>query len=127
MAWVFLTRRHSTQRYSSGGCYPSSSGRPPLALLPPFSFAVVLESMSDSPSAFLTLLFPERRQPLLKALGSCRLLFRTMARLGAKINWNAVNLLSVQELPLSAMCVFRGLHTDATSRPPWYQVLVKDA
>jgi hypothetical protein len=83
-------------------------------------------SFSGSSSPVLSLAFVELRSPDVKAMGCCKLLFRVMDMLDFSVNWEALNISLVLEIPVSRIYLSLPTFNGRGRRTNWGQLRMKD-
>ncbi|KAG0849065.1 hypothetical protein G6F17_011095 [Rhizopus arrhizus] len=81
---------------------------------------------SGSSSPVLPLAFAELRSPDVQAMGCCKLLFRVMDMLDFSVNWEALNISLVLEIPVSRIYLSLPTFNGRGRRTNWGQLRMKD-
>ncbi|PHZ09993.1 uncharacterized protein RHIMIDRAFT_261434 [Rhizopus microsporus ATCC 52813] len=83
-------------------------------------------SFSGSPSSIPPLSFAELRLPDVKAMGCCKLLFQVVDMLNFSVNWEALNISMVIEIPVSRIYFDLPTWNGRGRRTNWGQLRMKD-
>ncbi|KAG0927245.1 hypothetical protein G6F57_015229 [Rhizopus arrhizus] len=83
-------------------------------------------SFSGSSSPVLPLAFAELCSPDVQAMGCCKLLFRVMDMLDFSVNWEALNISLVLEIPVSRIYLSLPTFNGRGRRTNWGQLRMKD-
>ncbi|ORE05765.1 hypothetical protein BCV72DRAFT_330122, partial [Rhizopus microsporus var. microsporus] len=83
-------------------------------------------SFSGSPSPILPLAFAELRSPDVKAMGCCKLLFQVVDMLGFSVNWEALNISVILEIPVLWIYLDLPTWNGCGRRINWGQPRMKD-